>query len=37
VAPRPVLFREATDRAAGELAPLEPWYALLGGTFRPLP
>jgi hypothetical protein len=37
VAPRPVLFREATDRAAGELAPLAPWYALLGGTFRPLP
>jgi hypothetical protein len=36
-APRPVVFRDAGDRAGAELAPLEPWYELFGATFRPGP
>lgn len=36
-APRRVTFRDATDRASRELAPLQPWYALFGATFDPAP
>ena len=34
-APRPVAFRESSERATRELAPLGPWYALFGKTFVP--
>jgi dienelactone hydrolase len=35
VAPRPVTFLDASDRAKTELAQLGAWYRLLGGTFQP--
>jgi dienelactone hydrolase len=34
-APRPVTFREPSERARHELAPLEAWYALWGVTLNP--
>ena len=36
-APRPITFRDASERARRELAPLEPWYALFGTKFHPAP
>ncbi|HXT61072.1 MAG TPA: hypothetical protein VN699_20705 [Pirellulales bacterium] len=35
-APRPVVFRQPTDRAKKELAGLKAWYAMLGVEFEPL-
>jgi dienelactone hydrolase len=37
VAPRPVTFREPTDRAKSELADLAAWYGLWGEKFDPTP
>jgi hypothetical protein len=34
-APRPVRFRDPTDRTRRELSALEAWYALFGATFNP--
>jgi hypothetical protein len=36
VAPRPVVFVEASERAKQDLAWLKKWYALLGSDFEPL-
>jgi hypothetical protein len=35
-APRPVAFRQASDRAKREMAGLKAWYATLGVQFQPL-
>lgn len=35
VAPRPVAFRQANDRAQHEMSGLERWYATLGVKFQP--
>ncbi len=35
VAPRPVIFSAATDRAKAELVPLKAWYAVFGQDFQP--
>jgi hypothetical protein len=35
-APRPVVFRQASDRAGKELAGLKRWYGLFGVEFDPL-
>jgi hypothetical protein len=35
-APRPVTFREPSDRARRELAPLASWYKLFGADFSPV-
>jgi hypothetical protein len=37
VAPRPVTFHEAGDRARAELGPLSGWYRRLGSDHDPLP
>lgn len=35
VAPRPVTFKDASDRVRRELAGVRAWYRLLGGRFEP--
>ena len=36
IAPRPVVFHKASDRARAELAELKAWYSTLGHPFEPL-
>jgi hypothetical protein len=36
VAPRPVTFANAGERAKAELAELADWYGVLGSEFQPL-
>jgi hypothetical protein len=36
VAPRPVAFREASDRTKREMGGLKAWYATLGAKYQPL-